>query len=84
MKETPIIVPIQLTYGTSSEPTLTKTHTSILSWHLKNEATIKQQQTSEELSAEIYDYIYYDDHYTISRKPKKLTPVKLRNQLLAA
>lgn len=31
--------------------------------HLKDEANIKQQQTFEELAAEIYDYIYYYNHY---------------------
>ena len=52
--------------------------------HLKDEANIKQQQTFEELAEEIYDYIYYYNHYRYQWNLKKLTPVKFRNQLLAA
>lgn len=52
--------------------------------HFKDEVNLKEQQTFEELDAEIKEYIYYYNNYRYQWNLKKMTPVKYRNHLLSA
>lgn len=50
--------------------------------HLKDEATIKECETFEDLVKEIDDYIAYYNNYRAQWNLKKMTPVDYRNHLL--
>jgi len=50
--------------------------------HLKDEASIKECTTLEELKREIKQYMTYYNHYRYQWNLKKMTPVEYRNHLL--
>ncbi len=50
--------------------------------HLKDETTIKECETFEDLIKEIDDYIAYHNNYRAQWNLKKMTPVDYRNHLL--
>ncbi len=52
--------------------------------HMKDEINYRSYTTFEELKRIIDNYINYYDNYRYQWNLKKLTPVKYRNQLLAA